>query len=135
MALLPRVVSLVQRRHLGILALVLAAAGCAGNDDGLLGSVDAAPVIAAFSVDRTIAFTGETIAFRLDALDDAGLDSAVVTYGDSTRSLLILRGRRHLSATITRSYDSAGVYQTALSVYDTHGQSAFQSLGLTVVSR
>lgn len=116
----------------GILLLTLSLAGCGGDEP--VNAVDAPPAVGIFAASKTTAVVGEPIVFQLDATDDMGLDSAVVAYGDSARTLLLLRGRKHLSASASRYYAAAGEYLATLTVYDTRAQSDLWSIAITVTS-
>jgi hypothetical protein len=117
-------------RRIGIVVFAFGLAGCGGDD--AVAPVDAPPVIAVFAPSTTLASVGETIDFQLDAADDVGLDSAVVSYGDSARTVLPLRGRKHLSAALSRFYADSGHYTASLVVFDTRRQTDSSFVQITV---
>ena len=120
-------------KRIFVLLVLFAAAGCGGGGNDP--APDKPPFITAFTLDTTAAYTGVNINFHIDAGDDLGLDSAVVDYGDFTRNLLTLRGRKHLSATLASYYSVPGPYHIVLRVYDTARQVATSEADVVITVR
>jgi hypothetical protein len=104
--------------------------GCSDDENGPV--VDQYPVIVTFSADSVNITAGYLVNFQMVAFDDVGLDSAILNYGDNNRFLINVRGRDRLSAAAARTYDSAGVFDASLTVYDTRQQAARRPLTITV---
>jgi hypothetical protein len=83
---------------------------------------DDPPTIDLFTMDSTSFHAGYTVTFGIRAVDDKGLDSAIINYGDGNRFRFDLGGAKHFAPFFQRTYGTPGFYTTSLVVYDSKHQ-------------
>ena len=105
--------------------------GCKDDTPPVIVPTDDPPQITLFEIINTTMHSGDTATINVGALDDYGIDSAVVDYGEPNNiefKITPPMRQKHLSAGIQRQFGTVGFFNVTFTVYDTKKQSTKDSL-------